>query len=73
MVFDFKTLSKILKDVGFIKVERYDWRKTEHHHIDDYSQSYYPHMDKDNGILLSLNVECIKDWDSPGEFYLYDF
>ena len=60
MVFDFKTLSKVLTDIGFTKVKRYDWRKIEHHYIDDYSQSYYPHMDKDNGILLSLNVECTK-------------
>ena len=60
MVFDFKTLSKVLKDVGFTNIERYDWRKIDHKNIDDYSQSYYPHMDKENGILLSLNVECTK-------------
>ena len=31
-----------------------------HIDYDDYSQAYYPHMDKDNGILISLNVEAIK-------------
>jgi len=28
--------------------------------LDDYSQAYVPHMDKENGILISLNVECHK-------------
>ena len=29
-------------------------------YIDDYSQSYYPHMDKEDGKLMSLNVEAVK-------------
>lgn len=59
-VFDYKTLSKILEEVGFVEIRRYDWRETEHADIDDYSQAYIPHMDKENGILISLNVECSK-------------
>lgn len=59
-VFDFPTLASHLEEVGFTNVRRYDWRETEHAHIDDFSQAYVPHMDKDNGILISLNVECIK-------------
>lgn len=59
-VFDYPTLSRILEEVGFEQVRRYDWRETEHAHIDDYSQAYIPHMDKEHGILISLNVECIK-------------
>jgi len=47
-------------DVGFKEVVRYDWRKTEHFYVDDYSQAYLPHMDKTNGKLMSLNVEAIK-------------
>jgi SAM-dependent methyltransferase len=57
---DFKSLSEDLLDVGFIKVNKYDWRQTEHSQIDDYSQSYLPHMDKINGTLMSLNVEATK-------------
>jgi SAM-dependent methyltransferase len=57
---DFKSLSEDLLDVGFIKVKKYDWSQTEHSQIDDYSQSYLPHMDKINGTLMSLNVEATK-------------
>jgi predicted SAM-dependent methyltransferase len=59
-VFDFATLKRELESMGFIDVRRYDWRETEHAHVDDYSQAYIPHMDKENGILISLNVECTK-------------
>lgn len=57
---DFKTLSDDLKCVGFLKIKKYDWRKTEHKNIDDFSQSYLPHMDKKNGKLMSLNIVAIK-------------
>lgn len=57
---DFESLKNLLIDVGFKKVEKYDWKKTEHFYIDDYSQSYLPHMDKLNGQLTSLNVQAIK-------------
>jgi len=60
MAFDFKILSEVLKKVGFKKVYRYDWRKTIHKDYDDYSQAYIPHMDKEHGILISLNVEAEK-------------
>jgi len=59
-VFDFSTLKRELETAGFRDVRRYDWRDTEHADVDDYSQAYIPHMDKDNGILISLNVECMK-------------
>lgn len=57
-VFDFDSLSEVLQRTGFDDVHRYDWRKTEHADIDDYSQAYIPHMEKENGTLISLNVEC---------------
>ena len=57
---DFETLKRDLSRFGFKNVKRYDWRKTEHFYIDDYSQAYWPHMDKENGMLLSLNVEATK-------------
>lgn len=59
-VWDFDTLKDELTQVGFKDVYRYDWRQTDHSHIDDYTQSYLPHLDKDQGVLLSLNVESIK-------------
>ncbi|MDR0665215.1 MAG: methyltransferase domain-containing protein [Helicobacteraceae bacterium] len=64
-VFDYASLSKLLVETGFTgggggEIRRYDWRETEHAAIDDYSQAYIPHMDKENGILVSLNVECVK-------------
>lgn len=60
MAFDFKSISALLKEAGFSDVKRYDWRKTEHANIDDYSQAYIPHMDKENGMPVSLNVEAVK-------------
>lgn len=59
-IYDFKSLKKILKDNNFVKIKRYDWRDTEHSSFDDHSQAYIPHMDKENGILISLNIECKK-------------
>jgi predicted SAM-dependent methyltransferase len=58
--YDFRTLSATLQEAGFENVRRYDWRDTEHADIDDYSQAYIPHMDKENGTLISLNVESTK-------------
>lgn len=58
--FDFRTLESALQEGGFGDVRRYDWRETEHRDVDDFSQAYIPHMDKDNGKLISLNVECRK-------------
>ena len=57
---DFRKIKEDLESVGFTKIHRYNWRNTEHSHIDDYSQCYLPHMDKDHGKLMSLNVEAIK-------------
>ena len=59
-VFDFAALSGQLHNAGFVDVARYDWRNTEYAGIDDYSQAYIPHMDKENGTLISLNIECVK-------------
>lgn len=59
-VFDEASLAALLARCGFAEVRRYDWRETEHAAIDDYAQAYWPHMDKDHGVLVSLNVECRK-------------
>jgi len=58
--FDFKSLSAYLTKSNFGHIQRYDWRTTEHADIDDFSQAYIPHMDKENGTLISLNLEAKK-------------
>jgi len=59
-VFDEMFLTKLLKQVGFTEIRKWDWRKTEHAQFDDYSQAYLPHMDKEEGLLMSLNMEAVK-------------
>jgi predicted SAM-dependent methyltransferase len=58
--FDYASLEDLLLQAKFNSVRRYDWRNTSHAVYDDYSQAYYPHMDKDNGLLISLNMEATK-------------
>ncbi len=57
---NFESLRDQLKKIGFKNIKEYNWMDTEHSYVDDYSQAYLPHMDKVNGILMSLNVECTK-------------
>lgn len=59
-VYDYRSLKEVLESVGFTDVREYDWRKTIHKDYDDHSQAYFPHMDKEKGVLISLNVECTK-------------
>jgi predicted SAM-dependent methyltransferase len=58
--YDYRSLSVLLQEAGFKHVGLYDWRHTEHAHIDDHSQAYLPHMAKEKGNLISLNVEAVK-------------
>lgn len=62
MIFDYATLVNALSEIGFVNITRYDWRIVEPGNlgIDDYSQAYLPHMDKENGLLMMLNLEAIK-------------
>ncbi|EKD99032.1 MAG: hypothetical protein ACD_23C00165G0001 [uncultured bacterium] len=60
MIFDEDFLRRELLDIGFREVRRWDWRATEHTSIDDFSQAYIPHLNKENGKLMSLNLEAIK-------------
>ena len=50
----------LLMKLNFKNVHSYDWRETIHKDYDDHSQAYFPHMDKVNGILISLNLVAIK-------------
>lgn len=59
-VYDYLELQQLLETAGFTEVKHYDWATTEHRDFDDHSQAYLPHMDKENGVLISLNVEAIK-------------
>ncbi len=59
-VYDFESLKAVLESAGFRQVRRYDWRQTIHKDYDDFSQAYIPHMDKEHGLLISLNVEAEK-------------
>lgn len=60
MIFDKPTLTAMLRESGLRDIREWDWRKTEHSYIDDYSQAYLPHMDKEHGQLMSLNLEGVK-------------
>jgi predicted SAM-dependent methyltransferase len=58
MVFDENSLRFDLQEAGFAGVRRWEWRSTEHAGVDDYSQAYIPHLGKDSGRLMSLNLEA---------------
>ena len=58
--YNFDSLKDVLESAGFGNVKKYRWQETVHKDYDDHSQAYYPHMDKENGILVSLNLECKK-------------
>lgn len=61
-VYDFKSLSNLLSKIGFNKSYEYNWKDYKvHRDNDDHSQAYLnPKGDKDNGVLISLNVETTK-------------
>ena len=67
-IFDEQSLTQQLEDIGFEDVHRYDWWKTEHSHVDDFSHAYLPSDTPDialshgrllegKSMLISLNVE----------------
>ena len=60
MIFDKNYLSTLLTKTQFYDIQEWDWRSVEHGKIDDYSQAYLPHMDKENGMLMSLNIQAKK-------------
>ncbi len=59
-VYDRASLGALLEAHGFTDVQPWDWRGVEHGQFDDFSQAYHPHMDKENGIHISLNLEAVK-------------
>jgi predicted SAM-dependent methyltransferase len=59
-VYNLASLREVLESAGFKDVRGWDWRKVFPPGYDDHSQAYFPHMDKENGILVSLNVEATR-------------
>jgi len=58
--YNFEILKEILEFIGFHEIKRYDsleFLKEK----DDYSKAFIPHMDFDNGELMSLNIICKKN------------
>lgn len=60
VTFDFPLLKQLLEEAGFLDIERYDWRTFLPDNYDDYSRAYIPHMDFENGRLMSLNLMARK-------------
>lgn len=58
--YDERSLGRLLQEQGFAEPRRWDWRTTEHAAFDDHSQAYFPHMQKETGLLVSLNLEARK-------------
>lgn len=59
-IFNLANLRSLLYEAGFKRIERYDPRDSFHSNIDDFSFAYRPHMDFENGIAMSLNVQASK-------------
>ena len=69
-IYDHRTLTKMLDEIGFKNIDFWNWWEVEHCHIDDHSQAYLPkiplddpekkYKDLEDGLLISLNVECVK-------------
>ena len=60
VIFDEESLKQGMIEAGCTGVRWWDWRTTEHAFLDDYSQAYLPHMDKEHGKHMSLNLEAQK-------------
>jgi SAM-dependent methyltransferase len=58
--YDEPSLRELLSRLGFNNICLWDWRQTEHAAVDDYSQAYFPHMEKEHGILFNLNMQARK-------------
>jgi predicted SAM-dependent methyltransferase len=62
-MFDRKYFTNCLTEAGFVDIRDYDWRDFLPEGYDDFSRSYLPHMDFDNGMLMMLNVDATKPVD----------
>lgn len=65
-IYDAQTLAAMLCENNFHDPRLWDWKEVftgDNLGFDDYSQAYYPHMDKEHGRLISLNMEATKKQD----------
>ena len=62
VVYNKKLLTSILEEAGYKNVQPWDWRRVfrDNKDYDDHSQADFPHMDKENGIHVSLNLQAQK-------------
>ena len=58
--FTIKKASQKFFMMQLLEVKEWDWKSVSSIDYDDHSQAYFPHMDKSNGIHVSLNLECTK-------------
>ena len=62
-IYDLRSLVSLLDANGFVDARQWQPEKVfsgAHEGFDDYSQAYVPHMDKRNGICISLNIEAVR-------------
>ena len=59
-VYDRNSLQNILENNGYEDIKEWNWEEELPKNYDDYSIAYFPHMDIENGIQVSLNLECTK-------------
>ena len=59
--YDFTRLKRLLNGAGFYKIEKYNWKEFLPNGFDDFSRAYLPHMDFENGELMSLNIIAEKE------------
>jgi len=57
ITFNWSMLKNDLTKIGFTEISL--WNPNDYPG-DDFSKAYLPHMDKENGILMSLNILAIK-------------
>jgi len=62
VVYNNKLLTSILEEAGYKNITQWAWRIVfrDNKEYDDHSQAYFPHMDKENGIHVSLNLQAQK-------------
>src|SRR3990172_8738804 len=58
-IYDYKYLKSLLKNAGFTKIRRWDWRKNYHGNYPDGSQAHYLPTPEER-VLISLNIDCKK-------------
>ena len=60
--YDFIRMRELLESAGsgFKDIHKYNWHDFLPAGYDDYSRAYLPHMDFDNGRLMSLNILATK-------------